>query len=82
MSAGVIAVVPGHSSPAPGGRSISVGTLPAIRLTADQRVLYHLSSVAAQAAPQDPQGTSTVVSKTVYLSVTWVSAVPADPYGG
>jgi len=41
-AAGVIAVVPGHSSPAPGPTS------PAIRLTADQRVLYHLSSAAAR----------------------------------
>ena len=41
-AAGVIAVVPGHSSRAPGG------TQPAIRLTADQRVLYHLSSAAAK----------------------------------
>jgi hypothetical protein len=40
-AAGVIAVVPGHSSPAPGR------TQPAIRLTADQRVLYHLSAAAA-----------------------------------
>ena len=39
-AAGVVAVAPGHSS-APGR------TQPAISLTADQRVLYHLSSVAA-----------------------------------
>jgi len=38
---GVLATVPGHHSPAPGRRP------PEIRLTADQRVLYHLSSVAA-----------------------------------
>ena len=31
--------------------------------------------------PQDPHGTSTVIDSTVYLSVTWASAVPADPYG-
>jgi hypothetical protein len=49
---GVIAVVPGHSSPARGGLSASGGKQPAIRLTADQRVLYHLSSVAAG----QPQG--------------------------
>jgi hypothetical protein len=41
-AAGVIAVVPGHSSQAPGG------TPSVIRLTADQRVLYHLSSAAAR----------------------------------
>ena len=41
-AASVIAVVPGHSSRAPGG------TPSAIRLTADQRVLYRLSSVAAR----------------------------------
>jgi hypothetical protein len=40
-AAGVIAVVPGHSSRAPGR------TPPVIRLTADQRVLYHLSAAAA-----------------------------------
>jgi hypothetical protein len=51
-AAGVIAVVPGHSSPAPGGPSASGGTRPVIRLTADQRVLYHLSSLAAR----QPQG--------------------------
>ena len=51
-AAGVIAVVPGHSSPAPGDLSASGGTRPVIRLTADQRVLYHLSSVAAG----QPQG--------------------------
>jgi hypothetical protein len=51
-AAGVIAVVPGHSSPAPGGPSASGGKQPAIRLTADQRVLDHLSSVAAG----QPQG--------------------------
>jgi hypothetical protein len=46
-AAGVIAVVPGHSSPAPGGPGAS-GTRPTIKLTADQRVLYHLSSAAAR----------------------------------
>ncbi|MGH3171990.1 MAG: hypothetical protein ACRDN0_39810, partial [Trebonia sp.] len=47
-AAGVIAVVPGHSSPAPGTPRASSGAQPAIRLTADQRVLYHLSDVAAK----------------------------------
>ncbi|HSZ40090.1 MAG TPA: hypothetical protein VK817_09040 [Trebonia sp.] len=32
--------------------------------------------------PQDPTGNGTVVDTTVYTSVTWASAVPADPYGG
>jgi hypothetical protein len=41
-AAGVFAVVPGHSSRAPGGAA------PVIRLTADQRELYHLSSAAAR----------------------------------
>jgi hypothetical protein len=41
-AAGVIAVVPGHSG----------GTAPVIRLTADQRELYHLSSAAAR-QPRD-----------------------------
>jgi len=53
-AAGVIAVVPGHSSPAPGGRP------PEIRLTADQRVLYHLSSAAAR--QQQGQGRYAVMS--------------------
>src|SRR5260370_31165491 len=52
-AAGVIAVVPGHSPPAPGGPGASDGTRPVIRLTADQRVLYHLSSAAA-GQPQGP----------------------------
>jgi hypothetical protein len=46
--AGVIAVVPGHSSPALGGPGASGGTRPVIKLTADQRVLYQLSSAAAR----------------------------------
>jgi len=46
-AAGVIAVVPGHSAPAPGGPSAVGRTQPAIRLTADQRVLYRLSAAAA-----------------------------------
>ena len=54
-AAGVIAFVPGRASPPPGGSGgsgASGGTKPAIKLTADQRVLYHLSSVAAS----QPQG--------------------------
>ena len=51
-AAGVIAVVPGQSSRPPGGPGASGGTRSVIRLTADQRVLYHLSSVAAR----QPQG--------------------------
>ena len=53
-AAGVIAVVPGVTSPAPGGHGgsgspgASGATRPAIRLTADQRVLYRLSSAAAR----------------------------------
>ena len=31
--------------------------------------------------PQDPTGNSTVIDSTVYLSVTWASAIPSDPYG-
>jgi hypothetical protein len=202
-AAGVIAVVPGHSAPAPAasGSTRPGSTQPAIRLTADQRELYRLSSVAAKQArgqgryavmstegsdvkdtsvidshtgnmwsyqagtdgspsgkgytprysptaaqfaamptglgrpprrphlpvgnteqpgresgrqdrgpgrgrhessatgavlestvtyppgsdivtPQDPTGNGTVVDTTVYTSVTWASAVPADPYGG
>jgi hypothetical protein len=32
--------------------------------------------------PQDPSGNGTVTDTTVYLSVTWASSVPANPYGG
>jgi hypothetical protein len=51
-AAGVIAVVPGHSAPAPAvsGTTQSGTTRPAIRLTADQRELYRLSDVAAKQA--------------------------------
>jgi len=59
-AAGVIAAVPGHSSPARGVPSPPGRTRPTIRLTADQRVLYHLSSVAAR-QPQD-QGRYAVMS--------------------
>jgi hypothetical protein len=52
-AAGVIAVVPGHSS----------GTAPVIRLTADQRELYHLSSAAAR-QPRDQGQGRYVVMKT------------------
>ena len=47
-AAGVIAVVPGHSSPAPSAPTATGGTRPVIKLTADQRVLYQLSSAAAR----------------------------------
>jgi hypothetical protein len=56
-AAGVIAVVPGHSR-APGS-----STAPVIRLTADQRELYHLSSAAAR-QPRDRAGGRYVVMKT------------------
>jgi len=32
--------------------------------------------------PQDPHGNRTITETTVYLMVTWASAVPADPSGG
>jgi hypothetical protein len=32
--------------------------------------------------PQNPHGNGTVVDSTVYLSVTWASTLPSDPYGG
>jgi hypothetical protein len=47
-AAGVIALVPGRTSPALDGHGASGGGQPAIKLTADQRVLYQLSSVAAR----------------------------------
>lgn len=55
--AGVIAFVPGHSSPATaapvasGKAQRAARAQPALKLTADQRVLYHLSSVAARQLP-------------------------------
>jgi hypothetical protein len=55
-AAGVIAVVPGHSSRAPGG------TPPVIRLTADQRVLYHLSAAAASQPQTQESGRYAVMS--------------------
>ena len=61
-AAGVIAVVPGHSSPAPTGSSASGQTQPAIRLTADQRELYHLSSAAARQPHDQGQGRYAVMS--------------------
>jgi hypothetical protein len=61
-AAGVIAVVPGHSSPAPAAPEASAGTQPVLRLTADQRVLYHLSSLAAR-QPQ-AEGRYAVMSTT------------------
>jgi hypothetical protein len=51
-AAGVIAVAPGHSSPPPAGPSAAGGTQPKIILTADQRALYQLSSVAAGQSQQ------------------------------
>jgi hypothetical protein len=57
---GVTAVAPWHSSPAPGGPGGPGGIRSVIRLTTDQRVLYHLSSVAAR-QPQD-QGRYAVMS--------------------
>jgi hypothetical protein len=56
-AAGVISLVPRHSPPAPAAPAASGKTKPAarpqppLRLTADQRVLYQLSSVAARQAP-------------------------------
>jgi len=47
-AAGVIAFVPGRTPTAPGGHGVTGGGPPAIKLTADQRVLYHLSSAAAR----------------------------------
>jgi hypothetical protein len=51
-AAGVIAVVPGHSG----------GTAPVIRLTAEQRELYHLSSAAASQPRDQGQGRYAVMS--------------------
>ena len=35
-----------------------------------------------ESTPQDPNGTSTFIDVTVYLSITWASTVPSNPYGG
>lgn len=32
--------------------------------------------------PQDPHGNGAVVDSTVYVSVTWASTIPPNPYGG
>jgi hypothetical protein len=37
---------------------------------------------SGEVTPQDPNGTSTFVDVTVYLSITWASTVPSNPYGG
>jgi hypothetical protein len=59
-AAGVIAIVPGHSSPGVGRTGSAAGKRPAIKLTADQRVLYRLGVVAAR-QPQ-PNGRYAVMS--------------------
>jgi hypothetical protein len=46
-AAGLVAVVPGNSSRAPNRPSSAGATPRPVKLTADQRALYHLSSVAA-----------------------------------
>lgn len=37
---------------------------------------------SGEVTPQDPNGTSTFVDVTVYLSITWASTVPSNPYDG
>jgi hypothetical protein len=72
------------SSGLPGGRSdgITYATYenPATGAVLESTVTYPPGSDIV--TPQDPHGTATVVDTTVYLSVTWASAVPADPYAG
>lgn len=74
-AAGVIAFVPGRTAPQPGPGGAS-GTHPTIGLTADQRVLYRLSSAAARQPSgrgryavmttegDDVRGTSVINSRT------------------
>jgi hypothetical protein len=68
----------------PGGKSdgdiYATYESPATGTTLESTITYPPGSGVV--TPQDPQGTSTVVIKTMYLSVTWTSTIPADPYGG
>jgi hypothetical protein len=67
----------------PGGRSdgISYATYenPATGSVLESTVTYPPGSDIV--TPQNMKGRGTIVTKTVYLNVTWASAVPADPYG-
>jgi hypothetical protein len=72
------------SSGLPGGKSdgqiYATYESPATGAVLESTVTYPPGSDIG--TPQDPSGNSTVVDTTVYLSVTWASAVPAAPYGG
>jgi hypothetical protein len=72
------------SSGLPGGKSdgISYATYenPATGAVLESTVTYPPGSDIV--TPQDPTGNRTVVDAVLYLSVTWATAVPADPYGG
>ena len=63
----------------PDGVSYATYESPATGAVLESAVTYPPGS--GTVTPQDPHGTSTVVDTTVYLSVTWASAVPTDPYG-
>jgi hypothetical protein len=71
------------SSGLPGGKpdGVSYATYesPATGAVLESAVTYPPGSDIV--TPQDPHGTRTVVDMTVYLTVTWASAIPADPYG-
>jgi hypothetical protein len=71
------------SSGLPGGKpdGVSYATYesPATGAVLESSVTYPPGSDIV--TPQDPHGTRTVVDMTVYLTVTWASAIPADPYG-
>lgn len=66
----------------PGGRSdgnvYATYESPATGAVLESTITYPPGSDVT--TPQDPTGDSTVVDTTVYLSVTWVTAVPPDPY--
>ncbi len=68
----------------PGGRSDGViyatYESPATGAVLESTITYPPGSDIV--TPQDPTGNGTVVDTTVYLSVAWASAIPADPYGG
>ena len=67
----LIAVLPGHLSPAPGGPGATGASRTVIRLTADQRVLYHLGSVAA-GQPQGQGRYAVMSTEGINLKVTSV----------
>ncbi len=63
----------------PDGISYATYESPATGAVLESTVTYPPGSDIVTS--QDPHGTRTVVDVTVYLTLTWASAIPADPYG-